>query len=113
LKKKEEAEVRNNLDTLVSATEKTLSDLGDKVPEEDKEKVEEALKDAKEALGSDDVEAMKEQTTKLQEASYKLAEIVYQEVKDEAESESEDETDDAPEAEDEEVADFEVVEEGE
>jgi len=109
-KKKEEAEVRNNLDTLIYATEKTLSDLGEKVEDDVKSTVDDALSEAKEALQSDDVEAMREQTTKLQEASYKLAEIVYQDAQAEAEA-AEDGADE--EAEEEEVADFEVVDEDE
>ena len=55
-KRKEEVEVRNQADTLVYATEKTLKELGDKVPEDDKTAVEEALTASQNALAGDDVE---------------------------------------------------------
>ncbi|MCK8115876.1 molecular chaperone DnaK [Anaerosoma tenue] len=108
LKKKEEAEVRNNADTLVYGTEKTLSDLGDKVPEDTKSEIQSAIADVKTALEGDDTEAIKTATTGLQEKSYKLAEIVYQQVQEEQAAEGET----TPEA-DEEVADYEVVDEDE
>jgi len=107
-KKKEEAEVRNNADTLVYGTEKTLSDLGDKVPEDTKSEIESAIADVKTALEGDDTEAIKTATTSLQEKSYKLAEIVYQQAQEEQAAEGET----TPEA-DEEVADYEVVDEDE
>ena len=111
-KKKEEAEVRNNLDSQVYATEKAMADLGEKVDDDLKSTVEEALESAKKALEGDDVDLMSEETTKLQEASYKLAEIVYQEAEAEADG-AEGDVADAEPAEDEEVADYEVVEEDE
>jgi len=102
--KKEEAEARNMADSLVYGTEKTLTDLGDKVPAETRSDVEAALADAKKALEGEDTEAIRTATQALQEKSYKLAEIVYQQVQDEAPAEG------APEG-DEEVADYEVVDE--
>jgi len=75
---KDEAEARNMGDTLVYGTEKTLKDLGDKVPEATKTEVEAALADAKKALEGGDLDEIKSTTEKLQQASYKLAEIVYQ-----------------------------------
>jgi molecular chaperone DnaK len=107
-KKKEEAEVRNTADTLVYGTEKTLSDLGEKVPEEMKGEIESAIADVKTALEGDDTDAIKTATTTLQEKSYKLAEIVYQQAQEEQAAEGET----TPEA-DEEVADYEVVDEDE
>ncbi|MHB1135414.1 MAG: molecular chaperone DnaK [Coriobacteriia bacterium] len=103
-KRKEEAEVRNTADSLVYGTEKTLVDLGDKVPEDTKSDVEAAIAEAKKALEGDDVEAIKSAMTALQEKSYKLAEIVYQQ----ADAEQAPEGEAAPEG-DEEVADYEVV----
>ncbi len=76
-KVKEEAEIRNNADSLVYTTEKTIKDLGDKVPDDTKTACEEAAAEVKTALEGDDTDAIKEATEKLQEASYKLAEIVY------------------------------------
>ncbi len=109
-KKKEEAEVRNTADTLVYTTEKTLKDLGDKVPEETKTACEDASAELKKALEGDDIDAIKAATEKLQEASYKLAEIVYQDVAAASEGEGAPEGAGAP-AGDEEVADYEVVDE--
>ena len=109
-KKKEEAEVRNMADTLIYTTEKTLKDLGDKVPEETKTACEEATAELTTALEGDDIDAMKAATEKLQEASYKLAEIVYQDVAAAGEGEGAPEGEEAP-AGDEEVADYEVVDE--
>ncbi len=112
--KKEGVEARNIADTLVYTTEKTLKDLGDKVPEETKTAIDEAIVEVKKALEGDDVDAIKEASTKLQEASYKLAEIVYQTGQAEGEegggAEGESAEAEAP-AGDEEVADFEVVDE--
>jgi len=111
--KKEEAEVRNNADTAIYATEKTIKDLGDKVPEETKETVEEAIAEVKTALEGDDTEEITAAADKLQEASYKLAEIVYQDAQAEAEAEGE-EGEEADSDEEEVVeADFEVVDEDE
>ncbi|MDI6900790.1 MAG: molecular chaperone DnaK [Anaerosomatales bacterium] len=78
-KRKEQAEIRNTADSLVYTTEKTLSDLGDKVPEETKAACEAAAEKVKKALEGDDADEIKSATEELQQASYKLAEIVYQE----------------------------------
>jgi molecular chaperone DnaK len=77
-KRKEEVEVRNTADSLQYQTEKTLKDLGDKVPAETSSDVEAAIAEVKTALEGTDVEAIKTATEKLQQSSYKLAEIVYQ-----------------------------------
>ncbi len=77
-KRKEEVEVRNTADSLVYQTEKTLKDLGDKVPAETKSDVEAAAAEVRTALEGTDIEAIKTATEKLQQSSYKLAEIVYQ-----------------------------------
>ena len=76
-KRKEEVEARNTADTLVYTTEKTMKDLGDKVPEDTKTAVEEALAESRTALAGNDVDEIKSTTEKLQEAGYKLAEVVY------------------------------------
>lgn len=76
-KRREEVEIRNNADALVTATEQTLSELGDKVPEDAKTQAEEAIAEAKTALEGDDLDAIKAATEKMQTAGYKLAEVVY------------------------------------
>ena len=76
-RRKEEIEVRNTTDSLMSATEQTLHDLGDKVPADAKQAAEDAIAEAKTALEGTDVEAIKAAQSKLQDAGYKLAEIAY------------------------------------
>ena len=75
--RKEEAEVRNNADALVNATQQTLDELGDKVPADAKIQAEEAIAETKTALEGTDIDAIKAATEKIQQAGYKLAEVVY------------------------------------
>ena len=75
--RKEEAEVRNNADALVNATQQTLDELGDKVPVDAKTQAEEAIAETKSALEGTDIDAIKAATEKIQQAGYKLAEVVY------------------------------------
>jgi molecular chaperone DnaK len=74
--RREEAEVRNNADSLVFQTEKLLKEQADKVTAEDKEKVESSLKELKDALAGTDIEAVKRGhehlTTVLQDFSQRL-----------------------------------------
>jgi molecular chaperone DnaK len=76
-KRKEEAEVRNNAEALVTATQQTLSELGDKVPADAKSDADAAISEAQAALNGTDIDAIKDATTKLQQVGYKLAEVVY------------------------------------
>ncbi|MBF0893141.1 MAG: molecular chaperone DnaK [Atopobium sp.] len=76
-KRKDEIEVRNQVDSLAYSTEQTVKDLGDKVPENQKKAVEEAVAEAKTALDGTDIEAIKKAGEKLTEVGQKLAEIVY------------------------------------
>ncbi len=75
--RKAEVETRNQADSIVYATEKTLKDLGDKVPQASKDEVEAAIAAVKTALEGTDVDDIKAKTEALQQASYKLAEIAY------------------------------------
>ena len=72
-------EARNQADSLVYATEKSLGDLGDKVPADTKSDVEAKVAALKDVLGNEDapVDDIKAKTEELQQASYKLAEIAY------------------------------------
>ncbi|HIR02242.1 MAG TPA: molecular chaperone DnaK, partial [Candidatus Aveggerthella stercoripullorum] len=76
-RRKQEVEARNTCDSLVNATEQTLNELGDKVPADAKQQAEDAIAEAKSALSGTDMESIKAATEKLQQAGYKLAEIVY------------------------------------
>ena len=74
---KEVVEARNKADQLVHTTDKTLQELGDKVPAEDRAKIESALSDLKTALSGDDKELIEKKTQALAEASASLAQQAY------------------------------------
>jgi len=80
-KKKEEIEARNQLDTLIYSTEKTLKEHREKIGADDAAKVEEALKRAKEELESGDAARMKGAVETLQKETHHLAEMMYQSAK--------------------------------
>ena len=75
--RKEEVEVRNNCDSLINATETTLGEVGDKVSAEVKQQAESAVAQGKVALEGNDIEAIKAAIEAMQQAGYKLAEVVY------------------------------------
>ncbi|TYQ11722.1 UNVERIFIED_ORG: molecular chaperone DnaK [Gordonia westfalica J30] len=76
-KRREEAETRNQAESLVHQTEKFLKDNEDKVPADVKEKVEAAVNDAKEALKGTDSAAIKTAIEKLSEESQALGQAIY------------------------------------
>ena len=76
-REREKVEVRNEADSLVYATEKSMKELGDKVAGADKQKIEDAIAALKRALEGDNVEEIKAKTEELKQASYKIAEEVY------------------------------------
>ncbi|MFL5311057.1 MAG: Hsp70 family protein, partial [Myxococcales bacterium] len=75
--RREEIEVRNKADSLAYATEKSLKDLGDKVPAAMRSELEEKLKAVRDALAGTDVDAVKRATDALMQASHKMAEEAY------------------------------------
>ncbi|MCD8192833.1 MAG: molecular chaperone DnaK [Oscillospiraceae bacterium] len=77
-KRKEEVDVRNQGDQMVYQTEKTLSELGDKVSASDKSEVESKLAALKSALSGTDTAAIKSATEDLTQTFYKLSETLYQ-----------------------------------
>jgi molecular chaperone DnaK len=77
-RRKEEAEVRNNADSLVYQTEKMLSENGDKVSGEEKDTIEANLASLKETLGGSDLEAIKSATEKLVSSSQTFAQKLYE-----------------------------------
>ena len=77
-KLKEKIEVRNNADSLVYQTEKTIKDLGDKISEDDKTRLESEVSKVKEALTSDDTDMIKSATETLTNASYEVFGKAYQ-----------------------------------
>ena len=78
-KRKEEADLRNESEQLIFATEKAIKDLGDKVEAKDKEKAEIEIKELKEALEKDNIDDIKAKRDKLNETAMALATKVYEE----------------------------------
>ncbi len=68
---------RNTADQMIHATEKSLEEMGDKVEQEERMQIENAIKDLKEVLDKDDKEVIETKTQALAEASSKLAERMY------------------------------------
>ena len=82
-KKKELVEARNSADALIYSTEKSIKDLGDKIDAATKGKVETAIEPLKKAMEGDDVAEIKRLSEELTQASYKLAEAMYQQASQE------------------------------
>ncbi|MHB1717570.1 MAG: molecular chaperone DnaK [Acidimicrobiales bacterium] len=78
-RRREEAEVRNNADTLVYRTESLLKDQGDKFQGDEKEAVESGLKALKDALAGSSIEAIKDATDHLLSASQSFSQRLYEE----------------------------------
>ena len=76
-KRKDEIEVKNNAESLVYNSEKTLNELGDKISGEEKAKIENEIEATKKALESNDTEAIKEATEKLTKVFYEMSEQLY------------------------------------
>ncbi len=77
-KKREEIEIRNKADGAVSATERTLKEVGDKIPAEQKAKAEGALKEAQEALKSEDIGRIQSTSEKLMQVMNEISSAMYQ-----------------------------------
>jgi len=77
-KRREEAEIRNNADSLVYQTEKVLRDQGDNVPADERTAVEQPLADLKKALEGDDIDAIKGSSEKLMSASQAFSQKLYE-----------------------------------
>ena len=115
-KKKELVEARNNADTLIYTTEKSIKDLGDKVDDETKNKVEDAVAGLKKAMENDDAQEIKRLSEELTQVSHKLAEAMYQQASQQpgAEQQPGEEASGAAQPDDDVVdADFEEVKEEE
>ena len=77
-KRKDEVETRNHADTLVYETEKTMKELGDKIAEGDKSRINAEVENVKSALNGSDSDAIKAATEKLTEVSYEVFGKIYQ-----------------------------------
>jgi molecular chaperone DnaK len=76
-KRREQVEARNQADTLVYTTEKTLKEHGDKVDAAEKTAIETAIAELKDAMGKDDTAAIQAKSQALAQASMKLGEAMY------------------------------------
>lgn len=77
-KKREEAEIRNQADSLIYTTEKTKADLKDKIPAELTTKLDTAVKELKDAMGGSDVEAIKQKSEALTNVLKEIGTVAYQ-----------------------------------
>ena len=87
-KKKEEADLRNESEQVIFATEKAIKDLGDKVDSKDKEEAEKLIKELKTELESNNIDLIKEKKEKLNEKAMAFATKVYEEASKKAQEEA-------------------------
>jgi molecular chaperone DnaK len=85
-KRREEAELRNNADTLVYQTEKLLKEQGDKAPADERKTIDDALKALKDALAGTDTEAVRRAHESLISASQNFASRLYQQAAQQAQA---------------------------
>ena len=76
-KRREAVDIRNNADQMIYQTEKTLTELGDKLAEDEKSKIETAKEALKEALKGEDIEAIKAKQEDLQKELFAVSEKLY------------------------------------
>ncbi|MFW5644266.1 MAG: molecular chaperone DnaK [Alkalispirochaeta sp.] len=76
-KLKTKIEARNEADSLIYATEKSMNDYGEKITDDDRTNIQSAIEALRGVMDGDDVDAIKAKTEELKQASYKLAEEVY------------------------------------
>jgi molecular chaperone DnaK len=82
--KREDIELRNEVDSAVYRSEKLLKDNADKIGEDDKKKIEDAVKEAREALEGGDSDKIKASRDKLNEAWQGASELLYKAAQEEA-----------------------------
>ncbi len=82
-KKQEEIEIRNNADSMIYTSEKTLDELGDKVNADQKTKVEGLVKELRELIGGDDLAVIKAKTEELTKAVQEIGATIYQQAQQE------------------------------
>ena len=113
-KRREEAELRNNADTLVYQTEKLLKEQGDKAPADERKSIDDALRALKDALAGTDIEAVRRAHESLISASQAFASRLYQQAAQQAQGAGAGgpgASGDGSGATDDEVADAEIVDE--
>jgi molecular chaperone DnaK len=81
-REREKIEVFNEADSMIYSTEKSLKEFGDKIGDDEKEKITSAIEALREVMKGEDLEAVKAKVEELKQASYKLAEEVYKQAGD-------------------------------
>ena len=109
-KRKEEADTKNELEQLIFATEKAIKDLGDKITDKEKTEAEDAIKEAKDAIDSNDIDKMKSTKEKLNEKAMALGAKVYEEASKNAQNNQSNEEPKTEEKKDDSVVDAEYEE---
>jgi molecular chaperone DnaK len=112
-KRQEEIEVRNNADSMIYTSEKTLEELGEKVDAEKKSKIESLVKELRELVATDDIDAIKSKTDELTKVVQEVGAAIYQEAQQaqaqqEAQGESQETTEENKEGDETIDADYEV-----
>ncbi len=87
-KKRELAEARNSAESLINSAESSLNEVGDEISAEEKEKVENAVKELRTAIEGEDVDAIRSASEALSQASMKIGEMMYRKQQEEGASES-------------------------
>ena len=90
--KREEVEAKNRADSLIYATEGTLKEHGDKLSEDDKKEITDAIEKLRNTMAGGNMDEIKAATETLQQASYKIAEIMYKQTAEEQAKAAEEET---------------------
>jgi molecular chaperone DnaK len=85
-KRQEEIEIRNNADSLIYTSEKTLDELKDQVSEDEKSKVEGLVAELRELIAGDDVDAIKEKSDELSNVIQEIGAKIYQQAQAEAQA---------------------------
>ncbi|QMU99288.1 molecular chaperone DnaK [Borrelia sp. A-FGy1] len=107
-KLKEGIEAKNTGNSLIYQTEKSLKEHGDKITSQDKQAIENKIKELKDALEGSEVSLIKSKTEELQQASYKIAEVMYKDAQANAENQGNTQNNTGSESKE---ADYEVVDE--
>ena len=107
--KREGVEVKNQAETLIYSTEKSVSELGDKLPEEDKTKIEACSEQLKKSLETEDLDAIKSDLEALTQASHKMAELLYSQQAEEQTTSAEHGNEDAQDGEEKSAKDDEDI----
>jgi molecular chaperone DnaK len=108
-KRQEEIEIRNNADSMIYTSEKTIEELGDKVDVDKKSKIEDLIKELRELIAGDDLDSIKSKTDELAKIVQEIGAAIYQEAQ-QAQQEAEAQSQETPNKDNDETidADYEV-----